>query len=52
MHEFVCSECETEFTVEHDGVDTPSFCTFCGEKLRLDKSLYTDWEDEEETRGC
>lgn len=52
MHEFICQECEAEFTVEYDGIDTPGFCPFCGEKLRTEKTLYSDLEEDEDSAGC
>jgi len=51
--EFTCQDCEAEFTIEHDGIDTVMFCPFCASRLRYDdKDLDEDWEDDEEDRGC
>ena len=54
--EFTCQDCEAEFTIEHDGIDTVMFCPFCASRLSYDdKDLEEGWEDEEEgdnDRGC
>ena len=50
--EFICSECEAEFTIEYDGIDTVMFCPFCASRLRYDdeNNLDADWNEEE--AGC
>jgi DNA-directed RNA polymerase subunit RPC12/RpoP len=40
--EIVCTNCEAEFQVVHDEVDSPEYCPFCGDKIR-----YDDDEDED-----
>lgn len=53
--EFVCEECDAEFTVEYDFISTPEFCPFCGNKLSLDDSNIDDedwYDDGTEQRGC
>jgi hypothetical protein len=50
--EILCTNCEAEFQVVYDGVDSPEFCPFCGDKMRyddsdLDESLDLDnWEED------
>lgn len=52
--EFLCIECDAEFTIEYDGIDTPLFCPFCSTRLNYDDSeIEEDWEDDEfKDRGC
>ena len=53
---FLCQDCEAEFTIEHDGIDTVMFCPFCASRLNYDDTgIDEDWDDEEENdrdRGC
>lgn len=53
--EFSCTECEAEFSIEHDGIDTPMFCPFCSARLNYDDTDLDedDWfDDASEPRGC
>jgi predicted RNA-binding Zn-ribbon protein involved in translation (DUF1610 family) len=47
--EIVCTNCEAEFQVVHDEVDSPEYCPFCGDKMRYetDNDL-KDLDDEED----
>jgi rRNA maturation endonuclease Nob1 len=50
--EILCTNCEAEFQVVHDGVDSPEFCPFCGDKMRYDDSDFDEsldidnWEED------
>lgn len=47
--QYNCSECEAKFSIEHDEIDQPEFCPFCGFKLRYDdEHLEEEWEDTDE----
>lgn len=53
--EFTCTECEAEFSIEHDGIDTPMFCPFCSARLNYDDTDLDEdewFDDGSETRGC
>jgi hypothetical protein len=51
QHVHVCSECEIEFHVKHEG-DTRSFpvlyCPFCSQSVDVDETFEIDDEDIEE----
>jgi len=50
-NEFLCGSCEAEFSLIHDGIDTPMFCPFCAEKLSYnDLDLGEDWEEDDQDR--
>lgn len=42
-----CQDCEAEFTIEHDELDEPEFCPFCGSKLVYDDKDYEDFDEED-----
>jgi len=44
--EIFCTECETEYTITHEEVDDPEYCSFCGCKLN-EEEQEDDWFDEE-----
>ena len=51
--EYICQECDAEFSIEHEGIDTPMFCPFCSTRLSYDdKDLDEDWENDGSDRGC
>lgn len=46
-----CQDCEAEFTIEHDELDEPEFCPFCGSKLVYDDDTSDEWEAQDD-EGC
>ena len=51
--ELNCHECEAEFSVEHDELDEPSYCPFCGSRLKIeDKDNDEDDSWDEVDEGC
>jgi predicted RNA-binding Zn-ribbon protein involved in translation (DUF1610 family) len=46
--EIVCTNCEAEFQVVHDEVDSPEYCPFCGDKMRYENDNDLEDLDEED----
>lgn len=48
--ELECQSCEAIFTVEHEELDPPSFCPFCGENVNVmeDQDEWGDLDEEED----
>lgn len=44
--ELECLSCEAIYTVEHEELDSPSFCPFCGENVNVSEE--NDWDDLDE----
>ena len=44
---FYCEECEAEFEIIHEEINTVGFCPFCGSLLKeKDRDLERDFDDE------
>ena len=43
--EFECQECGAEFNVQHEEINDPEYCPFCGEKLSYDEEVDEDWDE-------
>jgi rRNA maturation endonuclease Nob1 len=52
--EFVCDDCDAEFSLDYEFVGTVEFCPFCGSKLEYDDKNLDDseWDDDDTDRGC
>lgn len=46
--DFICEQCETEFTLVHHMDDKPEYCPFCGNDLVQDHEDDLNFEDEED----
>jgi len=48
--EYICHDCEAEFSLEFKGKKTPQMCPFCGDVISAsdDRPLLKDFDDYDE----